>query len=291
MKSRIAVIGRNGRLGAALCKELSEAYDILPLSRQELDLEQPIRKQLQSLEFDLLINAAAATGVDWCEEHPPKATLINSRAVAELAQICTERRVRMVHVSTDYVFEGSKGEPYKEDDIARPINVYGESKRLGEEAVLRSSDRHLVVRVSWVFGHDKPSFVDSMLNQAATKPLVEAVDDKFSVPTYTNDLVEWLRPCLFDIPLTGIVHLCNGGHCSWREFAQCAIDAADREDVPLNSRTVHPVSLESMTMFVARRPVYTVMSTERFSRLTGIYPRPWQEAVQEFVHRKFRPAS
>src|ERR1700736_1668953 len=111
MKSRIAVIGRNGRLGAALCKELSEAYDILPLSRQELDLEQPIRKQLQSLEFDLLINAAAATGVDWCEEHPPKATLINSRAVAELAQICTERRVRMVHVSTDYVFEGSKGEP------------------------------------------------------------------------------------------------------------------------------------------------------------------------------------
>jgi len=100
--------------------------------------------------------------------------------------------------------------------------------------------------------------------------------------------VEWIRPCLVDTPLTGIVHLCNGGQCSWREFAQFATDVADRESVPLKTKTVQPVSLESMTMFVARRPVYTVMSTERFGDLTSVRPRPWQEAVEEFVVKKFR---
>jgi len=288
MKPRIAVIGKNGRLGKALCNGLGERYDILPLGRQELDLEQPIRKQLQPVEFDLLLNTAAATGVDWCEEHPPRATLINFRAVAELAQICAERRVRMLHVSTDYVFEGSKREPYREDDVAKPINVYGESKRLGEEAVLQSNENNLVIRVSWVFGPEKPSFIDSMLNQAMTNLSVAAVDDKYSVPSFTGDLVEWIRPCLVDTPLTGIVHLCNGGQCSWREFAQFATDVADRESVPLKTKTVQPVSLESMTMFVARRPVYTVMSTERFGDLTSVRPRPWQEAVEEFVVKKFR---
>jgi dTDP-4-dehydrorhamnose reductase len=288
MKPRIAVIGKNGRLGKALCKGLSDHFDVLPLGRQEVDLEQPIGKQLQPLEFDLLINTAAATSVDWCEEHPPRATRINFRAVTELAQICAERKVRMLHVSTDYVFDGSKREPYHEDDVAKPINVYGESKRLGEEAALRSSPNNLVVRVSWVFGPEKPSFVDSMLNQAMTHQSLEAVDDKYSVPSFTADLLEWIRPCLFDAPITGIVHLCNGGQCSWREFAQFAIDVADREHVPLKTKTVRPVNLESMTMFVARRPVYTVMSTEHFTNLTGIRPRPWQEAVGQFVVMKVR---
>jgi RmlD substrate binding domain len=138
MKRRIAVVGKNGRLGAALCRALSEAYDILPLGRAELDLTKPVPEQLKGLSFDLLINAAAATNVDWCELHETDANQINALAVTELGRVCAERGVRCLHVSTDYVFDGLATRPYAESDPAVPISVYGRAKLLGEELLLQT---------------------------------------------------------------------------------------------------------------------------------------------------------
>jgi dTDP-4-dehydrorhamnose reductase len=123
MKRRIAILGKNGRLGAALCRDLADQYNILAFGRAELDLTKPIREQLKDIEFDLLINAAAATNVDWCEQHPAEASLINARSVSELGTLCLDRGVRCLHVSTDYVFDGLVSRPYREEDAAQPINT------------------------------------------------------------------------------------------------------------------------------------------------------------------------
>jgi dTDP-4-dehydrorhamnose reductase len=287
MKPKIAILGKNGRLGAALCRDLSDQYNILAFGRAELDLTRPVREVLGAVEFDLLINAAAATNVDWCEQHPSEAIQINGRSVFELGTLCLERGVRCLHISTDYVFDGLACRPYREEDAAEPISVYGKAKRLGEELLLRSSGDHLAIRVSWVFGPDKPSFIDSLLEQAISQESIAAIDDKFSVPTYTLDFTQWIRPLLFDLPVGGILHLCNSGGCSWREYGQCAVDAARQEKILLKASEVRPIALDSMATFVARRPAYTVMDTEKFSKTTGLSPRPWQEAVREFVKQKF----
>jgi dTDP-4-dehydrorhamnose reductase len=287
MRRKIAVVGSNGRLGAALCRALAESYEVLAFGRQELDLTKPVGEQLGEVDFDLLINAAAATNVDWCEGHQEAAEQINGRAVAELGAISAARGVRCIHVSTDYVFDGLSRRPYTEEDPAIPISVYGKSKRLGEELLLRSGPDHLVIRVSWVFGPDKPSFIDWALEQALTRETLSAIDNKVSSPTYTLDFVRWVRPLLFDLPIGGVVHLCNPGGCTWREYAQWAIDVAREQGLPLKTLKVQPIKLESMSAFVARRPPYTVLATEKFSKTVGLSTRPWKDAVRDFVQMKF----
>ncbi|MBV9673469.1 MAG: dTDP-4-dehydrorhamnose reductase [Verrucomicrobia bacterium] len=291
MRERIAIIGRNGRLGAALCRELAIHYEVLPLGREEVDLRRPIEPQMKDIGFELLINAAAATNVDWCESHQEEANLINGEAVAALAELCAIRRVRMLHIGTDYVFDGSATAPYEESDLANPISVYGSSKLIGEQSLLRASDQHLAIRVSWVFGPDKASFLDFMLHRAQFESEVCAVADKFSAPTYTHDFCEWIRPLLFDLPAGGVMHLCNDQGCSWQEYAQCGIDTARRLGWNLKCTIVKPIALNSMSQFVAKRPVYTVLSTKRFFQMTGIHPRKWDEAVDEYVRAKLSAGS
>jgi dTDP-4-dehydrorhamnose reductase len=287
MKRRIALVGKNGRLGAALCRALAETYDVVPFGRRELDLSKPVRPQLQEVQFELLINAAAATNVDWCEQHEAEADQINAHAVAELGAISAERGVRCLHVSTDYVFDGLASRPYGEEDLAIPISVYGKSKRLGEEFLLQSDPDHLVIRVSWVFGPDKPSFIDWALEQALSRETLSAIDDKVSSPTYALDFVQWIRPLLFEFPIGGILHLCNPDGCTWREYAQWAVDVARQEGVHFRTHQVLPITLASMPTFIARRPVYTVLATGKFSKTTGLSTRPWKDAVRDFVREKF----
>jgi dTDP-4-dehydrorhamnose reductase len=287
MKRRIAIVGKNGRLGAALCRALADTYEVVPFGRQELDLGKPIREQLSGVDFDLLINAAAATNVDWCECHEGEADQINARAVEELGTLCTARGVRCLHISTDYVFDGLASRPYNEEDPARPISVYGKTKRLGEEFLLSADSEHLVIRVSWVFGPDKSSFVDQLLDQAQKLESISAIDDKVSSPTYTLDFVQWIRPTLFELPVGGILHLCNPGGCTWREYAQWAIDVAREEGVNLRAHEVQPITLASMSTFLARRPAYTDLATGKFSKTTGLTVRPWKDAVRDFVQRKY----
>jgi dTDP-4-dehydrorhamnose reductase len=287
MKRTIAVVGKNGRLGAALCRALADIYEVLPYGRAELDLTKPVGERLREAKFDLLINAAAATNVDWCERHQGEAEQINGRAVAELGAISAEKGVRCIHLSTDYVFDGLACRPYTEEDPAIPISVYGQSKLLGEELLLQTDPRHLAIRVSWVFGPDKPSFIDWALEQALTQETLSAIDDKVSSPTYTLDFVRWLQPLLFDFPVGGVLHLCNPGGCTWREYAQWAIDVAIEQGIRFKTREVGPIKLESMAAFIARRPIYTVLATEKFSKIAGLSTRPWKDAVRAFVQAKF----
>lgn len=285
MNFRMVIVGAGGRLGAALVRGYRRGGEVKGFTRQQLDLtdSSTVRETLGALGFDVLINCAAQTNVDRCETHRDEAFQLNAEAPRVLAEICTQRGAKLVHISTDYVFDGEKREPYTEDDPANPISVYGESKRAGEQHVLDVSDRHLVVRVSWVFGPDRPSFVDWAIQQAREKERVEAIGDKFSTPSYTLDLADMLGRLISHDGASGVFHLTNDGACSWQEYAQHAIDCCVAAGMPMNTRTVASVPLASMEKFIARRPVHTMLSTARYTSVTGDKPRAWRDAVADYV--------
>jgi dTDP-4-dehydrorhamnose reductase len=262
-----------------------DKFDLTGFDRTRLDLGNldKTREKLGALDFDLLINTAAFTNVDLCEKEREQAFLINAEAPRALAEICRDKNAKLIHFSTDYVFDGEKREPYRESDPANPISVYGESKREGEKLALQTQDQHLVVRVSWVFGPDRPSFVDGVIKRARESEQVDAVADKFSVPTYTHDIAEML-PRFFDADaLGGILHFANAGECSWQEYAQHALDCCHELGLPLQARTVAPLKLRDMKSFVARRPVYSVLATGKYAALSGTAPRSWRDAVADYV--------
>jgi len=187
------------------------------------------------------------------------------------------------------VFDGEKGEPYVEEDEARPISVYGESKRRGEENVLAVQDGHLVVRVSWVFGPDRPSFVDAMIKRAREEQHIEAIADKFAAPTYTADITKML-PHFFECNVPGgILHFANAGECTWQEYAQFGLDCCRSLGVRLKAKAVGAIKLKEMKNWVARRPVYSVLSTAKYIALTGTTPRNWRDAVGEYLKDFYFP--
>ncbi len=293
MALRIIVLGSGGRLGAALVREWRAGGDqVLGLNRHLLDIGNfdAVRETLLGQEFDVLVNCAALTNVDYCETHPEEAHHLNGEAVATIADVCSRKKARCIHISTDYVFDGGKEEPYTEEDEARPISVYGASKLAGEVCLHAVSAQHLAVRVSWVFGPDRVSFVDQILQRALEHDAVAAIADKVAVPTYTIDAAQLLRPFLADIPADGVLHLCNAGSCTWQEYGQFALDVAAESGVPLRARTVNPQRMADLKAFIAKRPPHTALSTARLTALSGHLPRPWQEAVGEYVRTLWAPA-
>jgi dTDP-4-dehydrorhamnose reductase len=286
---RITILGAGGRLGAALTREYREKFDVVGFNHAQLDLAKSnqIRERLSLREFDVVVNCAAMTNVDLCESQPEQAFAINAEVPKHLAEICSEKKTKLIHFSTDYVFDGEKREPYVETDPAKPISVYGESKRAGEENVLAMQDRHLVVRVSWVFGPDRPSFIDSMIRRAREEEHIDAIADKFSTPTYTRDIGEML-PQFFDVDVPGgVLHFANAGQCSWQEYAQHALDCFRASGISIKAKAVRPVKMADMKSWSAGRPVYSVLSTARYAGLTGLTPRSWRDAVADYIERSY----
>jgi dTDP-4-dehydrorhamnose reductase len=284
---KLLIIGAGGRLGAALMREYLEKFDVAGLNHAELDLakNEQIPGKIGNLEFDVLINTAAFTNVDLSEVEREQAFRVNAEAPRILAEICREKKTKFIHFSTDYVFDGEKREPYTEEDEANPISAYGESKREGEKLVLQTDGRHLVVRVSWVFGPDRPSFIDAMIKRAQEHEHVDAVADKFSTPTYTQDIAQML-PRFFEMNLGGgILHFSNAGECSWQEYAQFALDCCRSLGIPVKAKAVGGLKLSDMRNWEARRPAYSVLSTVKYISTTGLTPRGWRDAVADYIRR------
>ena len=284
---KVVILGAGGRLGAALLREYRQKHDIAGFNHAQLDLASldDVRQRLGAMNFDVLINAAAFTNVDACETERERAFLINGEAPGVLAEICTAKGAKLIHFSTDYVFDGEKRAPYTEEDQANPISAYGESKLAGEKNVLAAEDGHLVVRVSWVFGPDRPSFIDAMIKRAQEDEKIDAISDKFSTPTYTHHIAGML-PQFFDRGVAGgILHFANAGKCTWQEYAQWALDCCRDGGIPLRTTTVGALTLRDMSSWVARRPPYSVLSSAKYAELTGKTPRAWREAVADYITR------
>ncbi len=284
---KVLILGSNGRLGSALARHWSRlpGREVIPLTRAQVDLADPVTAEagLASNQFgagDVVVNAAATTDVDGCERDRDLAHRVNAETPGRIARLCAMRGARLIHIGTDYVFDGSLDRPYTEEDEPRPLSHYGVTKLEGDREVLAASPSHCVVRVSWVFGPDKPSFVDAIVRRALTSPEAAAVHDKTSSPSYTEDMAEWLA-ALFPTGVPGgIYHLCNSGTCSWRDYGEYALECAKQNGIPVLTTTVAPLTLADMKAFVAVRPPHTPLDTSKFTRVTGMTPRPWREAVE-----------
>jgi len=281
---KVAILGSRGRLGAALLREWSEKFNMRGFARPELDLLVPATiDQCLEGDFNWVVNCAAHTNVDACERQPEEARLANTVAPRRIAEICAKKRARLIHISTDYVFDGRNREPYDEEAAPSPLSVYGRSKADGEAEVLAALPNAIVARVSWVFGPDKPSFIDMLLGRALANDQVAAIADKWSTPTYTIHLAQWLRMLIEADAAGGVYHLCNDGECTWREYGAYALECARELGLPVKTTEVAPLELASMEGFIAERPVYTVMSTGRFREAFHYDPPPWQTAVREYL--------
>lgn len=289
----ILILGGAGRLAVSLASAWGKTHNVTSLGRLQLDVGNPtqLEKALDSKPFDILVNGAAFTNVDLCETERDTALRINATAAGHMAKIASARSARLIHFSTDYVFGGSIARPLTEEDTPTPASWYGKTKLEGEELVLATDARHVTVRVSWVFGPAKPSFIDAILKRARTEQCVEAVDDKFSSPTYAADCAEWLSPFLESSAPGGLYHACNAGTCSWRDYGQKALELAAACGIPLATTQVGGIRLADMKQFVAARPVHTVLDTSKLARTTGITPRPWEDALRDYIQAHYASLS
>ncbi|MFZ4768278.1 MAG: dTDP-4-dehydrorhamnose reductase [Roseimicrobium sp.] len=286
---KILIIGAGGRMGAALARRYALNREVLAWKRADLDVLHPerVRDAVRTQEFSTLIYTAGITSVDYCEEHPEESRLTNTETPGVLAEVCAEKGAKLIHISTDYVFDGQDPAPRKETDETNPICVYGHCKLEGERAVLGASPEFLVIRVSWLFGHDKPAFPDMILQRAMEQEHVEAIADKVSCPTYSEDLAQWIEPMIDESRYHGLLHLCNRGSSSWQSYGQTTLDIAAKLGLPLKARHVDGISRASLTSFKAQRPEYTAFDTTRYEQLSGSTTRPWQEALEEYLQRQY----
>ena len=284
---RVAVTGAAGQLGRALVGLLGPRTAWAG-GRDELDVTDPaaIARVLDRVHPDVVINAAAFNDVDGAEADPAPAMAVNAVAAGHLARACRERGAVLVHVSSDYVFDGAKREPYREDDCPRPLNAYGVSKLAGCHLVAAAGGPHLIVRTSGVFGPGGNrvkggSFVERILARARDGQALRVVADQVFSPTYAPDLAAALVG-LVDRGARGLMHVTNCGSCSWHELATAALEMAGVR------ATVEAIGSRELGA-PARRPPYSVLSNER-ARAAGLSPlRPWRDALAEFLRGNGSP--
>ncbi len=287
------ITGSAGQLGRALQAELASRLDVrlqAAPDRSALDLGDPaaIRRFFDAQEDApaVVVNAAAFTHVDRCEQDPELAERVNGEAPGELAALCRERGARFVHLSTDYVFPGDGKHPYLEDDATGPRSAYGRSKLLGEERVRAADPEALIVRTSWVFGEGR-NFIGAILGQLGARRRGEAqgplrvVADQRGRPTYAVDLARGIVE-LVRREARGLVHVANQGECSWWELARFVCDEAGERSLEIQAIATRELSLP------AARPAYSVLDVSRAGRF-GVALRPWQEAVRAYLAAPFSP--
>lgn len=287
-QARIVLVGSDGRLGSVLFEHLKHDHRVIPLGRRQLNLgcEHSIADALKNLDYDYLFLTGALTGVDYCETHKQEAFAVNAEGPGRIADISARKGAHVTYVSTDMVFDGKTELPYLETDKPGPISIYGESKLQGEDLVMDASATNLIVRVSWLFGPGRRAFPEWIVDQACSCSSLTLPADKIACPCYTLDLVGWMASLVFDGvdgSAGGIFHLCNSGPCSWQEWGQFCVDTARMSGYPVKVVGIDGVSVDSVSAFVARRPRNSSLNTGKFARRTGIQPRHWDEAVQEFM--------
>jgi len=284
-RPKILIFGARGRLGAALARACAVDGEVRAMGRAEGDLSDPAAcaNRVRAEQPTIVINSAALTNVDVCETERDLARTVNADAAGALARACTEVGARLIQISTDYVFSGQAQEPYAEDAAPEPISWYGQTKLEGEQQVMAADGQHAVVRVAWVFGPDRDSFVDKAVQTSLRGEPVKAVADKWSSPSYTLDIADALRALFAPAAPGGIYHVCNRGVCTWRDWAEEGITVAAALGAPVQTRTVEPLRLADIAAMIAKRPVYSPMSCARIEALIGRPMRSWQAAVADYL--------
>jgi dTDP-4-dehydrorhamnose reductase len=293
-RPRILIVGCLGQVGLELQRSFAEVGEITARDRDTFDLAEPdeVRSLVRSVSPDIILNAAAYTAVDRAESEPEIARAVNAQAPATLAEEALRLGALLVHYSTDYVFNGSKADPWTENDSPNPLNVYGASKLAGEEAIRAVGGRFLIFRTSWVYGPHGNNFLLTMLRLGRERDSLIVVDDQFGAPTTSIELAKATRTIVdgvldgqfgSDSDWSGLYHMTCSGSVSWCGFAQ-AIFA--RAKALLNGKTpeVHPI-LSSDYPTLARRPKNSVLSNGKLNSRFGVRLASWDTALDEVIRK------
>jgi dTDP-4-dehydrorhamnose reductase len=281
----VIISGKNGQLGNQL-QELSfqhPQYDFHFFSKDELDISnnEILAETFKQLNPSFFINAAAYTAVDKAETEQEQAYLINAEATGNIAKHCFQYSTRLIHVSTDYVFDGKGNKPYAEDDECKPVNYYGYSKWLGEELALHNNPATTIIRTSWVYSRYGSNFVKTMLRLMNERKEINVVADQFGSPTYAKDLAQLIMEFVnretvndnYQMP-GGVFHFSNAGNISWYDFAMAI------KEIKQFSCEINPIPTSSYPT-PAKRPLYSVMSKEKIISVSGIELKDWKESLRE----------
>lgn len=286
MSQSILLLGSCGQLGQELQQELASCEDVVAIGRTQVDLAQPerIRQVMAEIQPKLVINAAAYTAVDQAEAEPELAIAINATAPGILAQEAQRLGAFLIHISTDYVFDGRQSYPYQETAPTNPLNVYGQSKLAGEAAIRAAACRHIILRTAWVYGtHGKGNFVKTMLRLGAQRDEVRVVADQVGSPTWSGDLAQAIAQLIPLTPdLTGTYHYTNSGVASWYDFAIAIFEEAKSFGFPLKVQRVTPITTADYPT-PAQRPAYSVLSCARIAAALGNHPPHWRQSLRQML--------
>ena len=274
---RILLTGRNGQVGWELERSLAPHGELIALDRQQLDLgdEASIRRATRAAAPNVIVNAVAYTAVDGAESEPARASAVNGIAPGILAEEARRCDALLVHYSTDYVFDGEKGAPYREDDPPSPVSVYGRSKLEGEQAIQASGCRHLVLRTGWVYAARGNNFVRTVLRLARERGELSVVGDQIGAPTAAHELAAATATLLAQgPPADGIYHLSAAGQTSWYDYALAIVSLAGLADTKIRRITTaeYPTA--------ARRPRFSVLSNEKIRNAARIALADWRTPLE-----------
>jgi len=287
---KVIVIGANGQLGWEVCRRgEKQGFDIVPLDIPEFDITESsaVEQAVSRSGISLVINASAYTAVDKAELEPELTFAVNRDGPAYLASSCAKIGIPLIHVSTDYVFDGTKQDPYLETDLPSPLGVYGKSKAVGETEVKSLLKEHIILRTSWLYGIHGNNFVKTMLRLGKEKEIVRVVADQYGCPTYAADLADAIMKITsqvaekYDIPW-GTYHYCGKGVTTWHGFAEAIFNLA-RKRCSLVVKEIVPITTKEYPT-PAKRPVYSVLDYSLLKKHFAVFPRPWQVSLADMIN-------
>ena len=289
---RVLVTGADGQVGRALIQEFADSAEVIACNRSALDLSNPdqIRNKIHETAPDVILNAGAYTAVDRAETEQDLAMAINGRAPGILATEAAHTGALLVHYSTDYVFDGSKTGPWREDDQKNPLSVYGSTKLAGEEAIRKAGGRYLIFRTSWVYAPEGKNFVLTMLRLGRERDTLNVVDDQVGAPTTAGELARATDTIVSGIiegkygnesNWAGTYHMTCAGSVSWCGFARAIFERATQL-LDGKSPRVNPIATTDYPT-PAKRPHNSVLSNEKLHKRFGIQLAPWQSALDEVL--------
>jgi dTDP-4-dehydrorhamnose reductase len=288
---KLLMLGAGGQVGRELCRrEWPASYRLAAFDRGDVDIirEESIAAAMQRERPDIVVNAAAYTAVDRAESEPDAAWAANCAGPALLADACRRAAIPLIHISTDYVFDGSKPGPYREDDPVNPLGVYGRSKEAGDRALREALVEHVILRTAWVYSAHGHNFVKTMLRLAAERPVLRVVADQTGSPTSAADIAAAIAQVVRRIAAGqgqwGTFNFTGAGAVTWHGFAETIFDLAEPWRGP-------PPRVEAITTTdyptPARRPANSVLDCGRIGEAFGITPRPWREALAEVIQELY----
>jgi dTDP-4-dehydrorhamnose reductase len=287
MNKSILLIGSNGQLGRELQQILSFNKNLIAVARPTIDLTQPdtLRSVIRNKQPQIIINTAAYTAVDKAESEPELAKSINEIALEIIAEETEKLKAFLIHISTDYVFDGSNSCPYQETDATNPISVYGKTKLGGEKAIQKISAHHFILRTAWVYGtFGKSNFVKTMLRLAEQKEEIRVVADQIGSPTWAQDIAKAIAEIIPQLSpeMAGTYHYTNSGVASWYDFAIAIFEESQHLGLSSKVQRVIPITTPEYPT-AARRPSYSVLSCAKIRPFLGNHPPHWRQSLRKML--------